>query len=148
MENQSSAATASSSRSVPLSRSPSLKSALPRFICVVAHWSGTRARVLLQRCATGGDGLPQPRRPALSRAKRPERGAEVVLRSRPVERHPRPRPLLKRRARPLLKRRAIGGDRLLQPLRPARLLAYIGILAQVTRAREYRDMGHVQASDT
>jgi site-specific DNA recombinase len=38
-------ATASSSRAVPLSRSPSLPSAVPRFICVMAHRSGMRSRV-------------------------------------------------------------------------------------------------------
>jgi hypothetical protein len=41
-----------------------------------------------------------------------KRVAEVVLRHRPVERH-----LL---ARPFLQRLAVGGDRLLQPHRPAR----------------------------
>jgi hypothetical protein len=30
---------------VPLSRSPSLRSALPRLFCVSAHLSGTRSRV-------------------------------------------------------------------------------------------------------
>jgi hypothetical protein len=39
------AATASSSRAVPLSRSPSLASALPRFIWVAAQSSGARSRV-------------------------------------------------------------------------------------------------------
>jgi hypothetical protein len=33
-------------RAVPLSRSPSLESALPRLFCVVAQSSGTRSRVL------------------------------------------------------------------------------------------------------
>jgi hypothetical protein len=33
-------------RLVPFSRSPSLVSALPRLSCVVAHWSGTRSRVI------------------------------------------------------------------------------------------------------
>jgi hypothetical protein len=40
-----SAATASASRAVPLSRSPSLSSALPRFTWAPAHRSGTRPRV-------------------------------------------------------------------------------------------------------
>jgi hypothetical protein len=28
---------------VPLSRSPSIRSALPRLFCVIDHWSGTRS---------------------------------------------------------------------------------------------------------
>ena len=39
------AATACSSRAVPLSRSPSLQSAVPRLFCVIAQSSGTRSRV-------------------------------------------------------------------------------------------------------
>ena len=40
------AATACSRRAVPLSRSASLKSALPRLLCIVAHWRGARSRVI------------------------------------------------------------------------------------------------------
>ena len=36
------ATAASSRRAVPLSRSPSVESAVPRFICVIAQPSGTR----------------------------------------------------------------------------------------------------------
>src|SRR6202023_3221466 len=73
------AAMASSSRAVPLSRSPSLASAFPRFAWVTAHWSGARAGIFLQGFAIGGDGLLEPRRPALPRAERFERIAEIVL---------------------------------------------------------------------
>jgi hypothetical protein len=45
------AATASSSRAVPLSRCPSFQSARPRLACVAAHWSGTRSRVYSSNAA-------------------------------------------------------------------------------------------------
>src|SRR5271165_7054627 len=47
------AATASSRRAVPLSRSPSRASAPPRFFCVIAQSSGTRSRVLSSSAARG-----------------------------------------------------------------------------------------------
>jgi hypothetical protein len=52
----------------------------------MAQSSGTRARVLLQGFAKGGDGLLQPRRPALPQAERCECNAEVHLGHGPVER--------------------------------------------------------------
>ena len=89
---------------------------MPRLFCVVAHWSGTRSRVIfLQRLAIGRDRLLELRRPALPLAEPLERIAEIVLRRRPVERHAL--------ARPFLQRLAIGRDRLLKLRRPALPLA-------------------------
>jgi hypothetical protein len=80
--------------------------------CVIAHWSGSRSRVLsFSAAAEGGDRLLQPRRPALPLAELFQRIAEVHLRRRPAERIPL--------ARSLRQRRAIGRHRLLEPRRPA-----------------------------
>ena len=104
--------TASSSRAVPLSRSPS---ALERIAEIVLRRRPVErnplARPFLQRRAIGRHRLLQPRRPALPLPERLERIAEIVLRRRPVERNPL--------ARPFLQRRAIGRHRLLEPRRPA-----------------------------
>src|SRR5271167_1602908 len=64
-----------------------------------------------QTCIIGGDRLLQTRRPALPLPQTLQRVAAIVLRHRPVERHPL--------ARPLLERLVIGGGRLLQTRRPA-----------------------------
>ena len=69
------------------------------------------ADMFLQRRAIGGDGLLEPRRPALARAKGLKRIAEIVLRLRPTERDAL--------AGIFLQRRAIGGDGLIKPRRPA-----------------------------
>ena len=60
------AATASSSRAVPLSRSPSTLSALPRFIWVMAQSSGTRARYFPARPRDYEAQLPEARAVAQS----------------------------------------------------------------------------------
>ena len=59
-----------------------------------------------QGAAIGGDGLLQPRRAALTRTKRPERVAEIVLGGGPLERDAV--------AGVFLQGGAIGGDGLLQ----------------------------------
>jgi hypothetical protein len=69
----------------------------------------------LQRFAKGGDGLFEPRRPALPPAERCERSAEVVLGRGPIGRQAR--------AGPFLQRFAKGGDALFEPRRPALPLA-------------------------
>ena len=64
------AATASSSRAVPLSRSPRLGEAYAQI--VLGHGPVERhalAGPFLQRLAIGGDGLFEPRRPALALAR-------------------------------------------------------------------------------
>src|SRR6516164_5826812 len=65
----------------------------------------------LQRRTIGRNRLGQMRRAALALAQRRQREAEVVLRRRPVERHPI--------ARPLLQRQAVGRNRLGQMRRAA-----------------------------
>ena len=100
------------SRAVPLSRSPSTPSAVPRLLCVVAHCSGTRSRVCASSAARKAATASSSRAVPLSRSpERFKRHAQVVLRRRPVEWSPV--------ARTFLKRRAISGDRLLEPRRPA-----------------------------
>ena len=73
------------------------------------------AGIFLQGLAIGGDGLLEPRRPALPLAERSERIAEIVLGHGPVERHAL--------AGIFLQGLAIGGDRLFEPRRAAFPLA-------------------------
>src|SRR5215469_11763030 len=72
--------------------------------------SGTRCQadnaVFLERLAVGSDRLVEPRRAALAFPETLKREAEVVLRHRPVERHPL--------ARPFLERLAVGSDRIIE----------------------------------
>ena len=77
----------------------------------MAHRSGTRAGPFLQGLAVGGDGLLEPRRPALPLAEPFERIAEIHLGHGPIERHPL--------AGIFLQSFAEGGDGFLQPRRPA-----------------------------
>ena len=102
------AATASSSRAVPLSRSPSFASALPDS-SASSPIGAARVRASIPP-APPGRPRPPPRA-APSRSPAPERVAEIYLRHRPVERHAF--------ARPFLQSRAVGRDRLLEPRRPA-----------------------------
>jgi hypothetical protein len=62
--------------------------ATPGLPVLLAHWSGARAGIFLQGFAKGGDGLVEPRRPALPLAERSERIAEIVL-GGPFERRAR-----------------------------------------------------------
>ena len=88
------------------------QSAMPRLFCVIAQSSGTRSRVISSSAARKAATASSSRAVPLSRSPEPrKRGAEVVLRRRPVERHPL--------ARPFLQRGAVGRDRLLQPRRAA-----------------------------
>jgi hypothetical protein len=81
----------------------------------MAHRSGARAGIFLQGFAKGGNGLVQPRRPALPRAERRKRIAEIVLGCCPLERHAR--------ACQFLQGFAIGGGGLVEPGCPALPLA-------------------------
>ena len=91
------AATACSSHAVPVSRSPSARSALPRLFCVIAQSSGTRSRVLSCSAsrkaltASSSRAVPLSRSPSVQSA-----SAEVALRRRPVERHALAGPFLQR----------------------------------------------------
>jgi hypothetical protein len=53
----------------------------------MAQSSGARASSFLQGVAKGGDGLVEPRRPALPLAEFLERIAEIILGPGPLERH-------------------------------------------------------------
>ena len=132
------AATASSSRAVPLSRSPSdFERSAEIHLGRGPIERHARAGPFLQGFAKGGDGLLEPRRPALPLAEAKERSAEIHLGHGPVERHAR--------AGPFLQGFAIGGDGLLEPRRRALPLAerssalprFIWVMAQSsgTRAR-------------
>jgi hypothetical protein len=55
----------------------------------MAHGSVARAGKFLQGVAKGGNGLLEPRRPALPLAERHERSAEIHLGRGPLERHAR-----------------------------------------------------------
>ena len=97
------------------------------------------AGTFLQGFAKGGDGLVEPRRPALPLAEHCERIAEIDLGHGPIERHAR--------AGIFLQGFAIGGNGLFEPRRPAlplaehseRIAEIIWVTAQWsgTRARVY-----------
>jgi hypothetical protein len=77
---------ASVSRAIPPSRSPSVVSASPRLFWVMAQSTGARAGSFPQGVVIGGDGLVQPRRPALPLAEGLKCIAEIVLGHGPIER--------------------------------------------------------------
>ena len=65
-------------------RQTSIAAGVHPLLCVSAHCSGTRSRVLiLKRGAIGRDRLLKTRRPALALSKPKERTAQIVLRVRP-----------------------------------------------------------------
>ena len=79
---------ASSSRAVPLSRSPSVPSARAEVHLGRGPFERhARAGQFLQGVAIGGNGLLEPRRPALPLAEAHERIAEIHLGLGPFERH-------------------------------------------------------------